>query len=248
MEEKVSVIIPVYNAENWISETIQSVKAQSYKNYEIILIDDASTDQSVQKIEPYLRKNIFLLKNEQNCGVAISRNKGLECATGRYICFLDADDFWSRNKLKKQIEFMKEKRCAFSYTAFRYTDEKGKTKGKKVNVPLILNYQHALKDTRILTISVMFDTEKIEKRLLQMPNIKSEDIATWWKILKNGYLAYGLNEDLVYYRRGHQTMTSNKISWSKNRWRLYRETEGLSIIKSLYYFIHYAFYAIIKRI
>lgn len=120
--------------------------------------------------------------------------------------------------------------------------------GKKVNIPYQLNYKDALKNTKILTISVMFDTNKINKNLIIMPNVKSEDVATWWKVLKSGYTAYGLNQVLVYYRRTSNTLTSNKLKSAHNRWNLYRKQEGFSIIKSLYYFSHYAINAVIKRI
>lgn len=143
---------------------------------------------------------------------------------------------------------MKKGNYAFSYTSFEYADCNGIGNKKKVNIPFELNYKKALKDTKILTISVMFDTNKIEKELIKMPNVKSEDIATWWKILKNGYTAYGLNEVLVYYRRTSNTLTSNKLKSAHNRWNLYRKEEGFSIIKSFYYSSHYAVNAIIKRI
>ena len=247
-EPKISIIIPVYNAEKYIEETIENIKKQTYQNYEIILIDDASTDKSVEKITPYLSENIKLIKLKQNSGPAVARNRGIQEATGRYICFQDADDLWHKQKLEKQLKFMEEKDCAFSYTAFEYTDESGITKGKKINVPKTLEYKEALKNTRILTIAVMFDTTKISKQQIYMPNVKSEDVATWWAILKKGYKAYGLNEALVYYRRGHKTLTSNKFTWQRNRWKLYRQTEKLSFIQSCYYFCHYMVNGIVKRI
>lgn len=246
--KNVSIIIPVYNAEKYIAETIENIKKQTYKNYEIILINDASTDKSVEIIKKYLSETVKLIQLKENCGPAIARNRGIQEAKGRYICFQDADDLWHEQKLEKQLRFMEEKNCAFSYTAFDFTNEAGIRKGKNVNVPPILEYKEALKNIKIITFTVMFDTTKISKQQIYMPNVKSEDIATWWAILKKGYIAYGLNEVLAYYRRGHKTLSSNKLIWQRNRWNLYRKTEKLPFFHSCYYFCHYMINGIIKRI
>lgn len=248
-EEKVSIIIPVYNEEKWIRQTIENLKEQTYKNYEIILIDDGSTDKSKQIILEYTDdENIKLISLEKNVGPAIARNEGLKIATGRFICFQDADDLWEKHKLEKQINFMKKNDCAFLYTAFKYLNDNKLKKDKIVNVPLVLDYKKALKDTRILTTSVMLDRNKINKELLQMPNVPAEDVATWWNILKNGFLAYGLDEVLVYYHITSNRLTSNKFKSAKNRWNVYRKVEGFNILQSLYYFSFYIFNAIRKRL
>lgn len=244
-EPKVSVIIPVYNAEKWIERTIENIEEQTYKNIEIILVDDASIDNSLNIIKRLINEKTKLVILKENVGAAIARNKGLELASGRYICFQDADDWWEKDKIEKQVEFMKEKDCAFSYTAFEYVFKHRK---KKVYVPEKLDYKKALKDTRILVSSVMFDIEKIDKKLLFMPNIKAEDIATWWKILKEGYIAYGLNKVLVYYFQLKYSRSSNKLKSAISRWNVYRKIEKFGILKSLYYFLFYIFYAIKKRI
>lgn len=248
-EAKVSVIIPVYNAEKWIKRTIENIEGQTYNNIEIILVDDYSSDNSLDVIKNLLNrkmeKEIKLIENEKNKGVAFSRNLGIKKATGRYICFQDADDLWDKDKIKKQVQFMKEKNCAFSYTAFSYVFRNRK---KEVYIPEKLNYKKALKDTRILVSSAMFDTEKINRDLLFMPNIGAEDIATWWNILKKSYIAYGLNEVLVYYVQNKNSKSSNKIKSAINRWYIYRKVENFGILKSIYYFSFYVFYAIKKRI
>ena len=243
----VSIIIPLYNKEKYIDETIINIKKQTYKNWELIVIDDCSGDNSYNIAKKHQCDNIHVLKNQYNEGPAETRNKGLEKARGRYICFQDADDIWDEHKLEKQLEFMMEKQCAFSYTGFRYINKKGKVK-RKINISQELKYKEALKDVRILTISTMFDLKKIDKNLLKMPNVPSEEIATWWNILKKGYIAYGINEPLVYYRKTKDSLTSNKLKSAYNRWNIYRKYEKFSISKSLYYFIHYVFYAIIKRL
>ena len=247
-EEKISIIIPVYNEEKWIIKTIKNIKEQTYTNYEIILVDDGSTDASKQIMLQYNDENIKLICLDKNMGPAIARNEGLKIATGRFICFQDADDLWDKYKLEKQINFMKKNDCAFSYTAFKYLNDNKLKKDKVVNIPLVLDYKKALKDTRILMTSVMLDRNKINKELLQMPNVPAEDVATWWKILKSGFLAYGLDEVLVYYHITSNRLTSNKFKSAKNRWNIYRKVEGFNIFQSLYYFSFYIFNAIKKRL
>lgn len=247
MKELVSIIIPVYQAENFIVQTIETIKQQTYENWEAIFVDDDSTDNSTAIIKKEVSDKIKLIKLNKNRGPAIARNIGIDKAKGRYICFLDADDLWEKTKIEQQVEFMKKKQCTFSYTSYYYVTEQGKICSNKVEVQEELNYKEALKDTRILTITAMFDTQKIEKELIKMPNIELEDMATWWKILKQGYIAYGLNEALAYYRKVKGSRGSNKLKSAKNRWKLYRKCEGLCIIKSIYYFIFYVKNAINKR-
>ena len=247
-DEKISIIIPIYNEEKYIKKTIQNIKEQTYTNYEIILVDDCSTDNSKPIMLKYKDNNIKLISLEKNMGPAIARNEGIKKATGRYICFQDADDLWDKNKLKKQLEFMQKNNCAFSYTAFKYLNNSKFKKDKIVNIPLILDYKKALKDTRILTASVMIDRSKIDEKLLQMPNVPAEDVASWWKILKNGFLAYGLNEVLVYYRITSNRLTSNKFISANNRWNIYRKVEKFKFFQSLYYFTFYIINAIKKRL
>lgn len=248
MNELVSIIVPVYNSEKYIKETIESIKKQTYKNWELILVDDKSTDKSIKLIEEFKEERIKLLKLERNSGAAVARNTGIEIAKGRYITFLDSDDFWEYNKLEKQVEFMKEKECAFSFSGYQFVDKNGKKNGKIVNVPKTLKYKQALKNTTISTITVMLDMKKLSKEDIKMPNVKNEDSATWWKILRKGYIAFGINEVLSYYRRHENTASSNKVESIKNTWKLYRKNENLSIIKSMYYFNCYIINAIKRRI
>lgn len=247
-ENLVSIIVPLYNKEEYIEETIKNIKEQSYSNWELIIIDDCSKDNSYSIAKKYTSEKIYVIKNNKRQGVSKTRNKGLAKAKGRFICFQDADDLWEKTKLEKQLQFMKQNKCAFSYTSFKYMNKNGKKKNHPVKVHEKLTYKEALKNTRILTISVMIDTTQIDKKLLNMPDVPSEDIATWWDILEKGYIAYGINECLVYYRQVPKSLTSNKFISSRNRWYLYRKYKNFSFIKSLYYFIHYTFYAIIKRI
>lgn len=252
-EDKVSIIVPVYNAEKFIEETISCVINQTYKNWELILIDDMSKDNSCSIIKKIIKNNkdkdIKLIKLEEKGMAAGARNKGIEKATGRYLCYIDADDLWDKDKLEKQVQFMKEKKCAFSYTSYEFADENCKPSGKKVIAKEKLTYKQAMKNNIISTITVMFDLDKINKELLMMPNLQYiEDTASWFKILRNGYVAYGIPNVFSYYRRTPGTSSSNKFKTLKRVWNLYRKEEKLNIFQSCYYFFMKNINAILRRI
>lgn len=246
----ISIIAPVYNSEKYIKDTIKTVQEQSYTSWELLLVDDCSTDNSVNIIKKCTKqdKRIKLICLKENSGSAIARNNGIKAAKGRYICFIDADDLWHREKLEKQINFMKNNSYAFTFTGYQFATEKGEFTGKKVYVPESINYKQALKNTTISTITVMFDTNIIDKELIFMPNVKSEDTATWWKILKNGYTAYSINEILSYYRRYNESKSANKLRAIKQVWELYRKVENLNLFYSFYNFCFYAINAVRRRI
>jgi teichuronic acid biosynthesis glycosyltransferase TuaG len=247
-EDLVSIVVPIYNAEKFLDDTIKSVLSQSYTNWELLLINDCSTDQSENIAKKYLSKKIKLYVMDKNSGAALTRNKGIDLAKGRYLCFIDADDLWDSKKIEKQVYFMKKNKCSFSFTGYEFADKDGNPNGKKVFVPRTINYKQALKNTTISTITVMFDLFFMKKKLIEMPNVNSEDTATWWKILKTGIVAHGLNEVLSYYRISGKTLSSNKIVAIKRVWFLYRKVEKFSLFKSLYYFIFYFFNAVRRRI
>lgn len=252
MGKMVSIIVPVYNIEKYIKETIACVRCQTYENWELLLVEDCSSDGTVKVIEEYLEQvkddRIRLMKQKTNVGAARTRNRGLMEAAGRYIAYLDADDLWLPEKLERQLAFMEEKQAAFSFTAYEFADEEGRGMGRVVKVPPTLTYKEALKNTTIFTTTVIFDTEKISKDLLEMPVIKSEDTALWWKVLRNGYVAYGLNENLVKYRRAGKTLSSNKLEAIRRIWNLYRKAEGLGVFSSVYHFCFWAVHAVMRRI
>lgn len=273
----VSVVVPVYNAGKWIEDTILSVKSQTYREWELILVDDGSTDYSVDIMKGYLSDNIRLLYNKKpgksqeaesqidyettewddigdkgrasvNMGAAFTRNVGIKAAAGRYICFLDADDLWSPDKLEKQVAFMEDNDAAFSFTGYEFADASGTGVQKIVRVPRTITYKQALKNTTIFTSTVMFDMEKLTKYDIMMPDVPSEDTATWWKVLKKVGKAYGLDEQLTYYRRGTGTLSSNKMTMIQRIWNLYRNVEGLNVFYSAYCFVFWAFRAVARRL
>ncbi len=248
MEGLVSIVVPVYNAGKYIEKTIRMVQEQTFTNWELILVDDCSQDDGAKKIEPFLSDKIRLIQKEKNEGAAAARNTGLDHMRGRYLAFLDADDVWRKEKLEKELDFMRKKDCAFCFTAYEFGDEEANGTGKVVNVPETLTFKQALPRTVIFTTTVLFDTEKIDKKLLKMPQVPSEDTATWWQILRAGYTAYGLNENLAVYRRPAKSLSSNKFVALKRIWFLYRRQAGLSVVKSAYYFVVWAFLAVKRRI
>lgn len=247
----VSIIVPVYNAAKYIEKTIEMVASQTYKDWELILVDDASRDGSADVIEKIIssqRRRIRLIRKSVNEGAAAARNTGIDASSGRYIAFLDADDIWKSDKLEKQIAFMEKHDAAFSFHAYEFGDDQANPTGKVVKVPLKLTYKKALSRTIIFTSTVMFDTEKIDMEIIHMPMVPSEDTATWWRILKSGYVAYGLNENLAIYRRPGKSLSSNKIVAVQRIWFLYRNICNLSVIESMYHFVGWAVRATLRRV
>lgn len=248
MNNKVSIVVPVYNAEDCISDTIMSVLKQSYTDFELLLVDDSSTDKSCSIMEGFLSDNVRILDNTEAKGAAGARNTGIKNAAGRYIAFLDADDLWIPDKLSKQIAFMENMGAAFSFTGYEFADENGRGLGKIVRVPRTISYKEALKNTTIFTSTVIFDMDMLCKEDILMPYVKSEDTATWWKVLKKTGIAYGLDESLTLYRRMGSSLSSNKLEAIRRIWNLYRKTEHLGIVYSIYCFCHWAYRAVARRV
>ncbi len=247
----VSVIVPVYNAAKYIEKTIDMVCRQTYKDWELILVDDASRDNSVEVIENYIKKQgkrIRLIKKNINQGAAEARNTGIDSCSGRFIAFLDADDVWMPEKLEEQVAFMERTGAAFCFHSYEFGDESARPSGRIVHVPPKLTFKQALSRTIIFTTTVMFDTEKIDMEIIHMPNVPSEDTATWWRILKSGYEAYGLDKTLAIYRRPGKSLSSNKLEAVRRIWFLYRNIAGLSVAKSLFYFGGWAVRATLRRL
>lgn len=252
MSDLVSIIVPVYNVENFIGETMDRVLAQTWQDWELLLVEDCSEDNTAALIRQYMEKTgdsrIRLISQSSNMGAARARNRGLEEAGGRYIAYLDADDLWEPEKLEREIAFMQEKDAAFAFTGYEFADENGKGTGKVVHVPETLTYRQALSNTTIFTTTVMFDLEKISKEQLEMPVIKSEDTALWFRVLRSGVTAHGLDENLVKYRRPGKSLSSNKLEALRRIWNLYRGAEGMSVVSSAWHFCFWALRAVGRRI
>ncbi len=252
MDKLVSIIVPVYNVEGFISETMESVVNQTYPCWELLLVEDGSSDGTAAVIEEYVsqrkEERIRLIRQPSNMGAARARNRGLQEARGRYIAYLDADDLWMPRKLELQLAFMESRGAAFAFTGYEFADENARGTGKVVRVPQTLSYRQALSNTTIFTTTVMFDTEKISRELLEMPVMKSEDTALWWKVLRNGYTAWGLDENLALYRRAGKTLSSNKLEAIRRIWKLYRDAEGLGVLRSAWHFCFWAVRAVKRRV
>jgi len=257
--DKVSIIIPMHNAEKFIEETVMSVVNQTYTNWELILVDDCSTDRTLELVQGLKEKleadiesgqdcRIKIVPLTENVGAANTRNEGLKQSVGRYVSYLDADDLWVKEKLEKQIAHMERTNAAFAFTGYEFADENGVGTGKIVRVPETITYKQALQNTTIFTSTVMFDTRQIPRMELAMPVIKSEDTALWFKILRGGHMAYGLDENLVAYRRAGKSLSSNKLEALRRIWNLYRKAEKLSIPYSMYNFFFWAVRAVRRRI
>lgn len=248
----VSIVVPVYNAALFIRQTIEMVQAQTYTDWELLLVDDGSKDASVSIIETYLKEKpdarIRLIKKEKNEGAALSRNRGIREAKGRYLAFLDADDIWFSHKLQTQMEFMEKKEAGFVFTAYEFGNEEAVGTGRIVHVPPTLTYEKALSRTVIFTTTVLIDTAKIPKELVYMPNVPSEDSATWWQILRNGNIAYGIDQVLAIYRRPAGSLSSNKLKAIQRIWFLYRNVEKLSFGRSCLAFAGWAYRATVRRL
>lgn len=248
MNELVSIITPTHNSERYIPETIETVKNQLYTHWEHIIIDDGSTDDTVKIIYKYAntdnRIKIHVLN--KNLGPAYARNVGIDAAKGCYIAFLDSDDLWHSEKLQKQIAFMKDNKCVLSYTAYQRMRECGKLINSVIKVPKKTNYKQMLNSSVMGCLTVMYDATRLGK--VKMPMVeKQEDYALWLKILRNGYDAHGINKVLAYYRIRKKSVSSNKLKVAKYQWKIYRELEELSILRSSYHFMSYAYNGYKKR-
>lgn len=247
----VSIVVPVYNAARYIRKTIDMVCEQTYKDWELILVDDASSDKSAEIISDIIEssgKRIRLIRKERNAGAAEARNTGIDASAGRYIAFLDADDVWMPDKLEKQIAFMEKTGASFAFHSYEFGNELARPTGKIVHVPETMKFRQALSRTVIFTSTVMFDTEKIDMEIIHMPDVPSEDTATWWRILKSGIIGYGLDENLAIYRRPPKSLSSNKLIAIERIWFLYRNIANLSVLESLFYFGGWALRATLRRL
>ena len=248
----ISIIVPVYNAERYILQTMDSVAAQTFADWELLLVDDCSQDRSAELIEQYIDEHpglrIRLIRQDGNAGAAAARNRGLDEAKGRYIAFLDADDLWYEQKLGLQLQFARKTHAGVVFTASEFGDEQAVPTGKQVRVPRTLTYRQALSRTIIFTSTVLLDTQIIDKSLMRMPSVESEDTATWWQILRAGHTAYGLNRLLVVYRRPAGSLSANKKTAVRRIWNLYRKEAKLSVPSAALAFAGWGWRATARRV
>lgn len=246
-EDLVSIIMPSYNTASYIEETVQSVLNQTYKNWELIIVDDCSTDETDDILLKFTDKRIRIYKNEKNSGAAVSRNKALREARGRWIAFLDSDDLWSPSKLEKQIAFMKTNGYSFSYTNYEEIDSEGKKTGVRVTGPKKITKTGMFNYCWPGCLTVMYDAERIG--LIQIADIKkNNDYAMWLKVCKKAR-CYLLDEVLAEYRRGRSGSISTHgykklIKW---HYRLFRLGENENPVFCLVNTIRNMIFGIYKK-
>ena len=240
IDDLVSIITPAYNAAAYLVETIESVLSQTYQNWEMLIVNDCSKDNTAAIVQSYATKDkrIKLINLKQNSGAAVARNTAIQNAQGRYIAFLDSDDLWKKEKLQKQIRFMQQNGYAFIYSSYEHFKETKENIQNQVQIPKSLNYNQALKGNQIGCLTVMLDRK-------QIPNIhfttqKHEDYILWLNILKHGITAYGIQESLALYRTGNsKSISGNKMQSALWTWKVYRESQMLSVVRSMYYIWFY---------
>lgn len=240
IDDLVSIITPAYNAAAYIAETIESVLAQTYLKWEMLIVNDCSKDNTVEIVQSYAKKDkrIKLINLKQNRGAAVARNTAIQNAKGRYIAFLDSDDLWKKEKLQKQIQFMQRNGYAFTFTSYEHFKETKENIQNQVQIPKSLNYNQALKGNQIGCLTVMLDRKQIAN--IHFTAQRHEDYILWLNILKQGTIAYGIQESLALYRTGNsKSISSNKLQSALWTWKVYRESQKLSVLKSMYYMLFY---------
>ncbi|GIN96857.1 glycosyl transferase [Siminovitchia terrae] len=247
MTNLVSIIMPAYNAEKYIAYSIESIIAQDYPNWELLVVDDCSNDGTRKILEKYsnLDNRIKLISLDNNCGVAKARNIAINNSNGKYIAFLDSDDIWHPDKLTEQISFMSKNNYPFSFTSYELIDAEGQETKKIINAPPKVDYQGLLKGNIIGCLTVVIDKGHYQN--ISMPVIKHEDYATWLQLLKGGSTAYGMSKVLAQYRKTNTSVSSNKVKSVLWTWNIYRSYLQLGLFKSVFCITSYAVNAFKKH-
>ena len=237
MNELVSIITPTFNSEHFIEESITSVLSQTYSNWELIIVDDKSTDATVSIINSFTLKDsrIILIELQNNSGSAtVPRNKAIERAKGRFIAFLDSDDLWLPTKLEEQISLFSDKNTAIVFSNYEKMTETGLLNNRVIKCPKVVNYNQLFYGNVIACLTTVYDKEKVGK--VYFEKVGHEDFVLWLKILKKGYIARNTNTVLAIYRVRKNSISSNKYLTIKWIWNIYKNIEHMSYFKSIYYF------------
>lgn len=244
----VSIITPAWNAHQFVGETIQSVQAQTTTDWEMLIADDCSTDNTTAIVDAYSAKDprICLVRCTENGGPARARQAAINQAGGRYLAFLDSDDLWLPKKLERQLSFMSAKRAALSYTSFRRISEDGTTIGRPFAIPRSLTYRKLLRNTAIATLTAMIDREVAGD--IAMTDVDYDDFCLWLSVLRRGHTAYGLQEDLARYRVRGNSVSSRPLRSARWVWNIYRNVEHLSMLDSAWCFLNFGVRACAKRL
>lgn len=240
-KDLVSIIMPVHNSTKYVGEAITSVINQTYDSWELLVVDDFSTDDSVDIVKQFANNNprIRLLFNARHLKMpSAPRSMGVQHAQGRFIAFLDSDDCWLPNKLEEQIPLFSNPEVAIVYSNYEKISEDGQRANRIVVAPRQIDYAHMLYGNIIGNLTGVYDRAKVGT--IAIPDVHHEDYAMWLSILKKGFIGLNTNDTHALYRVMNSSVSSNKLSLLSWQWNIYRTTEKLSLIKSAYYYIHYA--------
>lgn len=245
-EGLVSIITPTYNCGKFIAETMDTVLAQTYTAWEMIIVDDCSTDNTREVVEGYMANDPRIKYHclEQNSGAAVARTAAMALAEGEYMAFLDSDDLWMPDKLERQLAFMKENGYAFSCTAYEQIDEASQPLDRVIKTVKKTDYNRLLLDCPVGNSTVMYSVAKMGK--FEVPNIrKRNDDALWLTMLKKEKYIWGMPDVLMRYRIRQNSISSNKLKVIKYHWILYREIEHLNVFRSAF---HVFWWCVIKAL
>lgn len=245
-EPLVSVVIPNYNGERFVVDAVMSACSQTYKNIEIIVVDDCSTDRSKKLVEKIRESDsrIILIEKEENEGVAVARNTGIQNAKGKYIALLDSDDIWEAEKIYRQL-IIAESGADIVYCSYDFIDEGGKRLGKPFIVPSTASFKTMLSES-VVSCSSVFIKSKLLKEHPFSKNFYHEDYALWMELFQLRVIAKGTDEILMHYRQVKGSRSNNKVHVAKERWRIYRDKLGLDWFTSVVVFAQYMIKGIIK--
>lgn len=244
--ELISIVMPAYNCEKYIENSIKSVINQTYSNWELIIIDDGSKDKTLDIIKIFEIKDsrIKSYPNEKNMGVSATRNKGIYLALGEWIAFLDSDDLWEPSKLEKQFELIKSKEAEFTFTGSSYINENGENFKGIFEVPQEVTYKK-LRNQNVISCSSVLIKKKFFKDIKMEKDDIHEDYAVWLKVLKLGIIAYGVNEPLLIYRISRNSKSGNKFKTIKMTYNVFRFI-GINPIGSCYFMLRHVTASIVK--
>lgn len=243
----VSIVMPNYNGEKYLKATIESVLAQTYTNWELLFVDDCSTDNSIKIIEGFAKqdKRIFLIRQKENKGVAHARNVGIAEARGEYIALLDSDDIWEKEKIEKQKRLMEEENASIAYCSYDFIDDEGKKIKKTFKVPCETNFKKMLTSCAISCSTGMFEAQLLKAHPFN-GKYYHEDYVLWLELLRIPVKAVGIQEPLASYRLHSDSRSAKKINAAKERWKIYREVLRLSFFRSCFSFLGYSIRGVIK--
>jgi teichuronic acid biosynthesis glycosyltransferase TuaG len=235
----VSIITPAFQAARFIGDTIASVQAQTYPYWELIVVDDCSSDGTRDIVERVAQEDsrVKLIRQSSNLGPVEARDTALKSSTGQFVAFLDSDDAWLPEKLERQLSYMRSQNAAISFTRFRRISEDGSRVGRLIPIPRRLNYGQLLRNTAMATSTVVIDREMVGP--FAMTKTACDDFALWLEIVSRGFDSYGLDDDLMRYRVVSSSFSRNKRKYALKVWRTYRDI-GLSFPHAAWCFVNYA--------